>query len=54
MGHFFNVATIPENVTLLHSTALAMNVGSTNVDDLRISNTTLTSLAFQACMTLCV
>ena len=24
-GHFFNMATIQENVTLLHSTALAMN-----------------------------
>ena len=25
VGHFFNMATIQENVTLLHSTALAMN-----------------------------
>ena len=25
MGHFFNMATIQENVTLLHSTALALN-----------------------------
>ena len=24
-GHFFNKATIQENVTLLHSTALALN-----------------------------
>ena len=32
----------------------ACNECSTNVDDLRISNTTLTCLAFQTCMTLCV
>ena len=25
VGHFFNMATIQKNVTLLHSTALAMN-----------------------------
>ena len=25
LGHFFNMATIQENVTLLHSTALALN-----------------------------
>ena len=25
VGHFFNMATIQENVTLLHSTVLAMN-----------------------------
>ena len=32
----------------------ACNECSTNVDDLRISNTTLTCLAIQTCMTLCV
>ena len=52
VGHFFNMATIQENLTLaFHG---ACNECSTNVDDLRISNTTLTCLAFQTCMTLCV
>ena len=32
----------------------ACNECSTNVDDLRISNTALTCLAFQTCMTLCI